>query len=642
MQKTRIVVVEDDVLIRKAQCGRLRKLGYEVVGSASTGDEAVAVARALHPDLVLMDIELGGSMDGIQAAAAIRSHLDVPIVYVTAYADEGILERAKPTDPFGYVVKPYGERELRTTIEMALYKDKAERRLRESEAQLKDFLDNANDLIQIVDTRGRIVYTNQGWRTALGYSEEESRGLSFFDVVHPDGMSHTQEIFQRVMAGETISNAEMIFKTKQGTAISVEGNVNCRYEHGRPVSARGIFRDITERKIWEAEIIKAKDQWERTFDAVPDLVMILDAGHRILRVNRATIERLRVTKEDALGRYCHEVFHGTDVPPDICPHRRLLTDGVEHNAELFEPRLGCAFHVSVSPFYDAEGKLWGAVHVARDITERKRQEERQKQLVEEIKQFAYIVSHDLRAPLANVRGFTRELTESLAAIEASLREAAESMPEETCLEILRILDDDVPEAIHFIDSSVSRMNRLVAGILQLSRIGYNELHMERLNMNDLVVETFKSFSHEMQTRGIEVVIGDLPEVTADYASMEHILGNLVSNAIKYLDPERAGKISVTGTRTGDETIYRIEDNGTGVEESDQERIFDIFRRAGRTDVPGEGMGLTYVRTLVRRHGGRIWCESEPGVGSAFSFTVPDVAPATGSCVLAKTLGADAG
>jgi signal transduction histidine kinase len=241
--------------------------------------------------------------------------------------------------------------------------------------------------------------------------------------------------------------------------------------------------------------------------------------------------------------------------------------------------------------------------------------------VEEIKQFAYIVSHDLRAPLANVKGFTQELMGSLGDIEARVREEADSIPEEARLEIMRILDSDVPEAIHFIDSSVSRMNRLVGGILQLSRVGYNQLHMERLNMYELVAETFKSFSHEIQSRGIDVRIGDLPHVIADCASMEQILANLVSNSIKYLDPERPGRIEVAGATSGDETVFRMEDNGVGVDESDQERIFDLFRRAGRQDVPGEGMGLTYVRTLVRRHGGRIWCESEPGVGTTFIFSI---------------------
>jgi len=349
--------------------------------------------------------------------------------------------------------------------------------------------------------------------------------------------------------------------------------------------------------------------------------MILDDRHRILRVNRATTERLRLTKEEAIGRHCHEVFHGTACPPSVCPHQKLLTNGVEHEAELFEPRLGGAFHVTLSPLYDASGRLSGGVHVARDITVRKRQEERQQQLVEEIKQFAYIVSHDLRAPLANVKGFTQELMGSLGEIEARIREFADSIPEQTRLEVLRILDNDVPEALHFIDSSVSRMNRLVGGILQLSRIGYNELRAEQLNMNELIAETFKTFNHEIQSRGIEVKIGDLPNVIADYVSMEQVFANLVSNSIKYLDPERAGIIEVTGAPAGDETVFRIEDNGVGVDESDQESIFDLFRRACKTDVPGEGMGLTYVRTLVRRHGGRIWCESEPGVGSTFILTI---------------------
>jgi signal transduction histidine kinase len=117
-------------------------------------------------------------------------------------------------------------------------------------------------------------------------------------------------------------------------------------------------------------------------------------------------------------------------------------------------------------------------------------------------------------------------------------------------------------------------------------------------------------------------VGSLPEVVADRASMEQILGNLLENAVKYLDSGRPGEIEVTAERDHGETTFRIRDNGRGIAEEDMDKVFAPFRRAGRQDVPGEGMGLPYVQTLVRRHGGRIWCESELGVGTTFTFTLP--------------------
>jgi PAS domain S-box-containing protein len=133
-----------------------------------------------------------------------------------------------------------------------------------------------------------------------------------------------------------------------------------------------VVADITDRKRAEAEAVRARDDWERTFEAVPDMILILDQSHRIVRANKAMAERLGCAAEELVGRYCYEVLHGTDAPPEDCPHTQLLVDGRQHEAELREKRLNCVFLVSVTPLLDADGGLIGAVHVARDITEQKR------------------------------------------------------------------------------------------------------------------------------------------------------------------------------------------------------------------------------------------------------------------------------
>ena len=132
----------------------------------------------------------------------------------------------------------------------------------------------------------------------------------------------------------------------------------------------------------------------------------------------------------------------------------------------------------------------------------------------------------------------------------------------------------------------------------------------------------QALAYQINQRGITVTLGDLPVVAADLVSMEQIFGNILTNAVSYLDPERPGEIEISAERKADETTFRIRDNGRGIAKDDMEKVFAPFRRAGKQDVPGEGMGLAYVQTLVRRHGGRIWCESEAGVGTTFAFTIP--------------------
>jgi signal transduction histidine kinase len=130
-------------------------------------------------------------------------------------------------------------------------------------------------------------------------------------------------------------------------------------------------------------------------------------------------------------------------------------------------------------------------------------------------------------------------------------------------------------------------------------------------------------THQIEGRQAKVTVGDLPSVVADRTAMDQIFSNLLINAVMYLDPHRPGRISVTGERNSKEAIFCVKDNGRGISPDDMQRIFELFRRAGKQDVAGEGMGLAYVRALVRRFGGRIWCESELGEGSTFSFTIPN-------------------
>ena len=250
---------------------------------------------------------------------------------------------------------------------------------------------------------------------------------------------------------------------------------------------------------------------------------------------------------------------------------------------------------------------------------------------EEIKQFAYIVSHDLRAPLINLKGFTAELRSALQVIGSAMDTALPHLDEKQRQAMTLALQEDVPEALDFIGSSVTHMDRFISALLKLSRLGRRELHLEPVDMEALVQATLQTLAHQIEERQVKVTVGPLPEVVADRTSMEQIIGNLLGNAVKYLDPDRPGELEITAERGDEETTFHIRDNGRGIAKDDMPKVFAPFRRIGRQDVPGEGMGLPYMQALVRRHGGRIWCESEPGVGTTFSFTIaaPPVSPILG-------------
>jgi signal transduction histidine kinase len=188
---------------------------------------------------------------------------------------------------------------------------------------------------------------------------------------------------------------------------------------------------------------------------------------------------------------------------------------------------------------------------------------------------------------------------------------------------LTAVRDDLPEAIGFIRASTEKMDRLINAILKLSREGRRNLVPEQLDMTAMVRDIADSVRHQTRAAGAGIVIEPLPVLESDRLSVEQVLGNLIDNAVKYLDPSRPGRIVVTGEETGDGWIvYRIADNGRGIAGRDHERIFELFRRSGRQDQPGEGLGLAFVRNSVRRLGGDITVESDLGKGSTFIVKLP--------------------
>ena len=242
---------------------------------------------------------------------------------------------------------------------------------------------------------------------------------------------------------------------------------------------------------------------------------------------------------------------------------------------------------------------------------------------EEIQRFAYIVSHDLRSPLVNVLGFTSELEEARKVIRAHLEQLYEQQPalrdEETWLAV----DEDLPEALGFIRTSTEKMDRLINSILELSRQGRRKLQPEVLDMEELASTIVDALYQRAEEAGAKVEVNSIPDIESDRIAVEQILQNLVENAIKYLSPERAGEIIVEGSRAVGTVRIDIIDNGRGIAKEDQERIFELFRRAGTQDQEGEGLGLANVRALAYRLGGTIEVDSELDRGSRFRLSLPE-------------------
>ena len=244
---------------------------------------------------------------------------------------------------------------------------------------------------------------------------------------------------------------------------------------------------------------------------------------------------------------------------------------------------------------------------------------------DEIQRFAYIVSHDLRAPLVNVMGFTSELDAARKVLKEQIDGLDEVGAANVRPEARAAIEEDLPEAIGFIRTSTAKMDRLINAILKLSREGRRDIRPESVSIEALVKAISDTMYQQTQSADAEIEVqSDIPALVTDRLSIEQIFQNLIENAVKYLDRSRPGRVRVTGRRVGPHVEYAIEDNGRGIDAKDHERVFELFRRAGAQDQPGEGLGLAFVRASVRRLGGVIRLTSEPGRGSTFHLTFPAV------------------
>jgi signal transduction histidine kinase len=271
--------------------------------------------------------------------------------------------------------------------------------------------------------------------------------------------------------------------------------------------------------------------------------------------------------------------------------------------------------------------------LARRADELARINETLRQQTQENEMFIYSVSHDLRVPLVNLQGFSKELIRACDELRVAVSDS--SIDEPTRQRIERVVDEDIGEALHYLQTAVLRASHIIDALLRLSRIGRVEYRHQKVEVRDIVPRVIDAMQGSIRARRAQVQVGDLPAVWGDPTALEQMFANLIGNAVNYLDPSREGRIEIgtTPAPPGVQSlrIFYVRDNGLGIPAIALPRLFNAFQRLHGTAAAGEGIGLALVRRVVERHGGRVWAESAEGVGTTFYLSLPEagVRPAAG-------------
>jgi PAS domain S-box-containing protein len=603
-------------------------------------DRAELFAPLRRDFLYTSVIAVVGLLTVIGFTIVVASNLTWPLRSLSGAASkvaEGDLEARAPVttpDEVGHLAVTFNHMVQRVQNWQAELEAQVKARtteLYDSEERFRLIVQNMPILINAYDQHGLFAFWNRECERITGYKTDEIVGNpDAMKLLYPDRAYLEQIMTEWTARGDAFSNWEMTLTSKDGIPKTIAwSNISgeCPVP-GWHTWAVGV--DITQRQQAEQALEQSRRRYQLLFDSMLDGYalheLICDQSgapidYRFLDINPA-FERLTGLSRDLVGKTVLEALPGIE-RHWIDTYGQVVLTGQPIKFENYAETVGRKWFEVVA-FSPTANQF---VTVFRDVTERKRVEKERKRLNRELmdknrelEQIVYVTSHDLRSPLVNIQGFSRELNHAFKRVAAIIER--DNLPADIRAQLQPILEEDIPESLQYIFTSTARMDALLSGLLRLSRLGRVALEIEKLDMNKIIADLTDTFEFRLQQANVALDVANLPPCLGDEGQISQVFANLLDNALKYLDPSRPGIIKVSGCKQGDQAIYCIEDNGIGIAAEHQPKIYEIFHRLNPSQSNGEGLGLTIVHRILDRHHGSIWVESELGQGSKFFVALP--------------------
>ena len=656
MAKSRIQIVEDEIILAKEMQYQLESMGYEVVGIAPTGNDAVRMAKKFKPDLVLLDIRLKGDMNGIETARAINRERRTPVIFNTAYSDAHTLAEAKETEPYGFIPKPADPRILKTTIEMAIKRFEVEQQLmaneekiRESEERLSILFEYAPDAYYINDMMGTLLDGNHAAEKLTGYQKDELVGKNFFqlNLLSLDQVPKAAKLLARNKLKKSTGPDEFRLMRKDNSTVDVEIRTY-------PIKIRnqmvvlGIARDITERKKAENELKSSEERYRTLAETMMAGIVIADENENITFVNPATCRMLQYKKAELLKLNMADIT----VPEEFNKMRNSTgrrKKGINEQYEVKLKKMDGRFLdglISASPLFDHEGRYEGSLGVLLDVTEMRSLERQlnQTQKLESIGRLAAGIAHEINTPTQyvgdNIR-FLQDTFRDLMTLQGKydfvIRDLKAERLTSTSLNELEelkqkldmdFLQDEIPQAIDQSLEGLDRVSKIVRAMKEFSHPGEEET--QDFDINKAIQTTITVTRNEWKyTADLETELDpNLPLVHGHPDEFNQVILNLITNAVHAISSKHNDGLKVKGlirilTKMRDDGVeIEISDTGTGIPEDVQDHIFDPFYTTKPVG-QGTGQGLAICRNIVvQKFNGSISFDTKQAEGTRFFIYLP--------------------
>ncbi len=486
-------------------------------------------------------------------------------------------------------------------------------------------IEKAPDGIVLLDSASKFVYVSPSARKIFGYELTDIVQGDPVELTHPDDLPVLLPELNRILVDPTCNPVVAYrFRSKQGLWIWIESTFTNLLDDPNVEAIVINFREITERKLAEAKLREEQEKLSTLFESMTEMVALHELvfnengepiDYKIVDVNDAFIRILGIKREDAVGKLATEVYQ-TDNPPFLEAYARVASTREPYDFTMHYPSIDKHLMVSVvSP------KLNTFATITTDITEIRRIQEAMEAKNKELENYLYITTHDLRTPLVNIQGHGNKLEQYTKTITDALAACNEECPMDESVN--QIASTKVPRALGFILANVTKMDRLLEGLLRISRTGRLSLNIDKVDMNKLIASVVYTQQYQIKKLSATVNIQNLPDCYGDLNLLNQVFSNLVGNAIKYRHTKRQLVINVGAQDTFNRIVYAIADNGMGIEERHLQKIWNVFYRVDSgSPEAGEGIGLAFVKRIVEKHHGKIWVESEAGVGSTFFLELP--------------------